>query len=202
MRSISSHLGWVTLILTAVFASLVHAAYDGYISTFNTHGYHMGRTQFPQTLGNMLRDGQGPWIGTRSYPHAQVTPIAERDYPLSDDAVVQAMREAQHTRKFIVLGQPFPVHDATRGIRPTQGFAAAFPVESRWDSANHKVYAFVSVNRAANGPRVHVNGFASVTNAPGLEQDVLNHHFPRLGMVEPGSTLTFGELVHSVYWVP
>ncbi|GAC97952.1 aspartokinase [Pseudozyma hubeiensis SY62] len=177
-----------TLAFAATLALLVRCAYDGALVTSSNHGYQMGRTELPGTLASLLRDPAG-WMGPRTYPQAEVVPIATRAHPFTDHQVMQAIRNSAETRNMIVLGRPFP-------DRPgRQGFAAAVHIPAPYDRPNSKTFALVSVDRSATfDPRVHINGFVTVNNAPGIEHDIAGHYFPRSQIVEPGSTLTAREL--------
>ncbi|KAJ9474054.1 Aspartokinase [Pseudozyma hubeiensis] len=176
------------LVYASTLASLVSCAYDGVLVTSSNHGYQMGRTELPGTLRGLLRDPAG-WVGPRTYPQAEVVPIAAQAHPFTDHQVMQAIRSSAETRNMIVLGRPFP-------DRPSrQGFAAAVHMPAPYDRPNSQTFALVSVDRSATfDPRVHINGFVTVNNAPGIENDIANHHFPAHLTVEPGSTVTAEEL--------
>ncbi|KAF6767216.1 hypothetical protein PSEUBRA_003296 [Kalmanozyma brasiliensis GHG001] len=155
----------VTLLVAVLFA-LVSAVvpYTYPLQIVPSHGTYMGRTQFPSTLQAILSDGG---IGKTRFHGARVTPLA---HPvLSDTELIRALRADAMTRRLVVLGGP------RFGEQGHHGFTAAFPVRTRYDSPNYKIFAFVSVVPGRIAPQVHVRGFASVENVGDVERLMAQH---------------------------
>lgn len=173
----------IGLVLPALVAA---ATYNYPLQPIPSHGRDMGRTQFPSTLAELLHQG---WIGNIQYSSALVTPLA---HPiLSDDQVIQALRQDAHTRRLVVLGGP---HFRSQG---SQGFTAAFPVRTQYDRDHYRVFAFVSVTPGQTAPNVHINGFAAVENAPQVEQRLSQHPEP-LYAVGRGTVVSTHELFETL----
>ncbi len=174
-------------LLGLVLPALVAAATYNYpLQPIPSHGRDMGRTQFPSTLADLLHQG---WIGNTQYSSARVTPLANPI--LSDDQVIQALREDAHTRRLVVLGGP---HFRSQG---SQGFTAAFPREDRIRPRSLPRLRVRLGDSRPQSSNVHINGFAAVENAPRWNKRLSQHPEPAYG-VGRGTVVSTHELFETL----